>query len=74
MKLKTTSPVGLATSGHEFKKNKSNFVSKNLIFLLLANIACVLFVTNTANGQNAVADSLFAINSRLIIPASGATV
>lgn len=33
----------------------------------------VLFATNTINGQNIVADSLFATNSRLIILESGAT-
>lgn len=45
---------------------------KTTTFLLIANITIVLFMTNTINGQNTVADSLFATNSLLTIPASGA--
>ena len=45
---------------------------KTKTLLLLANITMVLFVTNTINGQNTVADSLFATNSLLTIPETGA--
>lgn len=45
---------------------------KNFSLLLLANIASTLFMTNSTNAQNAVADLLFATNSKLIIPLSGA--
>ena len=45
---------------------------KKFSLLLLANIASVLFITNSTNAQNAVADSLFATKSKLTIPLSGA--
>ena len=44
---------------------------KNFYLLLLANIASTLFMTNSTNAQNVVADSLFATNSKLTIPLSG---
>ena len=47
---------------------------KKITLLLLANIAIVLFITNSAKGQNIVPDSLFANKSRLVIPLSGATI
>ena len=46
---------------------------KTKTLLLLASTTIVLFITNTINGQNIVPDSLFATNSRLTIPESGAT-
>ena len=50
------------------------FIMKKITLLLLANIAIVLFITNSAKGQNIVPDSLFANKSRLVIPLSGATI
>ena len=44
---------------------------KNFSLLLLANIASTLFMTNSTNAQNVVADSLFATNSKLTIPLIG---
>ena len=41
--------------------------------LLMLNITIVLFVTSTITAQNVVADSLFAINSRLTVPLIGAS-
>lgn len=46
---------------------------KNFYLLLLANIVSTLFMTNSTNAQNVVADSLFATNSKLTIPLSGGT-
>ena len=46
---------------------------KTKTLLLLASTTIVLFVTNTISGQNMVADSLFATNSLLTIPETGAT-
>lgn len=46
---------------------------KTKTLLLLASTTIVLFMTNTINGQNIVADSLFASNSLLTIPETGAT-
>jgi len=46
---------------------------KKITLLLLANIAIVLFITNSAKGQNIVPDSLFANKSRLVVPLSGAS-
>ena len=45
---------------------------KTTTLLLIATITIGLFMTNTINGQNMVADSLFASNSLLTIPESGA--
>ena len=44
---------------------------KNFSLLFLANIASTLFMTNSTNAQNVVADSLFATNSKLTIPLIG---
>ncbi len=45
---------------------------KTTTLSLIATITIGLFMTNTINGQNMVADSLFASNSLLTIPESGA--
>ena len=46
---------------------------KTKTLLMLVNSTIILFVTNTISGQNMVADSLFATNSLLTIPETGAT-